>query len=55
MSVHAATAPSTLRRRAANEQNLDQVIRYSKTIDRISALAIPAAAVALLIGLWLAF
>ena len=47
--------PVTLRRRAANEQNLDQVIRYSKTIDRISALAIPAAAVALLIGLWLAF
>lgn len=43
--------PVTLRRRAANRGQLADVRRHSKTIDVISLLGIPAAAVALLLGL----
>lgn len=45
--------PVTRRRRAAMKDALAEVIRQSKVIDRISALAIPASAVAMLIGLYL--
>ena len=47
----ACVVPVTLRRRAAREEALPAVIRHSRTIDHLSALGLPAAALALVLGL----
>lgn len=54
LSNIACIVPVMLRRRAAAAQQLDAVIRHSRSIDRITLVATPAAGVALLLGLWLA-
>jgi hypothetical protein len=50
----ACVLPVAMRRRAALSQDLPAVIRHSLSIDRLSATGLPAAALALVIGLWLA-
>lgn len=47
----ACVIPVTRRRRAARDEALHSVIRHSRSIDRLSALGLPAAALALLLGL----
>lgn len=47
----ACVVPVTLRHKAATAQRLARVIAHSRTIDLISAFAVPASAVALLLGL----
>ena len=43
-------APILLRKRAAERQDLHAVIRYSRWVDRISAIAIPAGLAAFALG-----
>lgn len=47
--------PVVMRKRAADAGDLAKVIHYSRTIDRLSAVGLPAFVVALAIGLFWAF
>jgi putative copper export protein len=46
--------PVATRRRAATQQQLDAVIRHSRSIDRITVFSLPASVVAMVIGFYLA-
>lgn len=46
-------APVIQRRAAAQAERLDDVIRYSRIIDRLTLLGLPAGAVALILGVML--
>ena len=48
----ACIVPVARRRHAASRQQLSEVIRHSRTIDRLSAWGIPAAAIAMLIAVF---
>lgn len=48
----ACVIPVTRRKNAANKGQLDEVIRHSGTIDKISILGIPAGVLALSIGIF---
>jgi len=53
VGINAACAiPVTRRKNAANNGQLDDVIRHSRTIDKISVLGIPAGILALSIGIF---